>query len=97
LAFKALCRLELGDGLDGGPFGAWFWALCLVFVASAALLVYFNRVRLVPALQTSAGSIITGSASVSRKQIEAAVKNSALTPPDGVYKSTMERVEETKE
>ena len=98
---------EIVVGLDGGMpeigaspgsgLGTWFWAVCLLALAGVAMLVYFNRARLVPALQTAHGTVITGGAQVSRKQTEEAVKNSALTPPDGVFNSIMEQVEGQRE
>ena len=89
---------ELGGGLDMGgaasnPLGAWFWAVCLILVAGAALLVYWNRARLIPALQTANGNVVTGSARISRKQAEAAVKSSVFSPPGDAFKSIMERVD----
>jgi len=36
---------------------------------------------------------VTGSARISRKQTEAAVKNSALSPPGDAFKFLMERVD----
>ena len=93
---------ELAGGLDKGgtanhPLGTWFWAICLVFLAAVAMLVYFNRARLVPALQTANGNVVTGGARVSRKQTEAAVKNSALSPPGDAFRGIMERVDEPQE
>jgi len=98
---------EVVVGLDGGMpeigatpgsgLGTWFWAVCLLALAGAAMLVYFNRARLIPALQTAHGTVITGGGQVSRKQTEEAVKNSALTPPDGVFNSIMEQVEGQRE
>ena len=61
------------------------------------LVVYFNRARLVPALQTAHGNVVTGGAQVGRKQTEEAVKNSALSPPEGLFGSIMERVEGQRE
>ena len=95
--------LDMGAGesvTTGGspksPLRPWFWAACLALFAGAAVLVYFNRARsrarLVPALQTANGDVVTGGARASRKQCAEAVKNSALTPREDVFSSIMERV-----
>jgi hypothetical protein len=94
--------LEMGGELDKGgaannPFGAWFWVICLVFLTGIAMLAYFNRARLVPALQTANGSVVTGGVRISRRQTEAAVKDSALSPPGDAFKSIMERVDDPQE
>jgi phosphoribosylformimino-5-aminoimidazole carboxamide ribonucleotide (ProFAR) isomerase len=94
--------LELGGGLDKGgavnhSLGTWFWAICLIAVVGIATLAYFNRARLVPALQTANGNVVTGGARVSRKQAEAAVKSSAVSPPGDSFKSIMERVDDPQE
>ncbi|MCL2298904.1 MAG: hypothetical protein FWC27_02005 [Firmicutes bacterium] len=94
--------LELGGDLDKGgtanhPLGTWFWAVCLIAIAGIAMLAYFNRARLVPAMQTANGNVVTGSMRVSRKQAEAAVKSSAVSPPGDSFKSIMERVDDPQE
>jgi len=93
--------LEMGRDCMGGtvnnPFGAWFWAVCLMLIAGAALLVFQNRARLIPALQTANGNVITGGARISRRQAEAAVKDSAFSPPGDAFKSIMERVDDSRE
>jgi hypothetical protein len=62
-------------------------------LCGAIVALYFNRARLIPAMQTNTGSVVTGNVPVNRKQTIAAIKNSALTPPDEVFKSIMERVD----
>ena len=90
-----------GGGFDKGidknnPFGIWFFPMCLIFLIGIATVVFFNRTRLIPAMQTANGNVFTGNAPVSTKQTLAAIKNSALTPSDDVFKAIMEKVNNEK-
>jgi len=86
-----------GLGLDGGDknnaFGLWLWPICLVFLIGAVTIVFFNRTRLIPTLQTNNGNIVTESTPISRKQTISVIKNSVLTPSDDVFGSIMEKVD----
>jgi hypothetical protein len=90
-----------GGGFDKGidknnPFGIWFFPMCLIFLIGTATVVFFKRTRLIPAMQTANGNVVTGNAPVSTKQTIAAIKNSALTPSDDVFKAIMEKVNNEK-
>jgi hypothetical protein len=79
-------------GLAGnGLFDYWFVPILLILISIASV-VFFNRNRLTPAMQTANGNVVTGNAPISTKQTVAAIKNSALTPSDDVFKNIMEKV-----
>ena len=71
----------------------WFLPAVMIMLCFVATIVFFNRTRLVAAFQTNSGSIVTGNSPVSRKQIIAAIKNSAITPPDDTFDSIMDKIE----
>lgn len=83
-------------GLDRGnannPFGMW-WLICFIFIIGAASIVFINRTRLIPAMQTNTGDIVTRNTPISRKQTVAAIKSSALTPSEDVFSSITDRIE----
>jgi hypothetical protein len=90
-----------GGGFDKGvdkknPFGVWFLPMCVIFLVGTATVVFFNRTRLIPAMQTNNGNVVTGNVTISTKQTVAAIKHSALTPSDDVFKNIMEKVNNTK-
>jgi hypothetical protein len=90
-----------GLGMDMGgnknnPFGSWVLPVCLILLVGMATAVFFNRNRFVPAMQANNGDVVTENAPVSTKQTVAAIKNSALTPSDDVFKSIMEKVNNEK-
>ena len=74
-------------------FDVWLLPMCLMLLIGTVTVVYFNRSRLMYAMQTDNGNIFAGRGSISRKQIVAAIRNSALTPSEDVFKSVMERVD----
>ena len=74
----------------------WIIPAILILLCGVAVALYFNRARLIPAMQTNTGNVVTGRASVSRKQTIAAIKNSALAPSDDAFKSIMEQVDSRK-
>ena len=96
----------VNDAVEGGgyskgvdknnPFGIWFFPICLVLLIGTATVIYFNRTRLIPAMQTNNGNVVTGNGPISTKQTIAAIKNSALTPSDDVFKNIVEKVNNTK-
>jgi len=79
-------------GNRNNSFGYWFAPIILLFLIGTTV-VFFKRIRLVPAMQTANGNIVTASTPATRKETIAAIKNSAVTPPDSVYKSIMEKVD----
>jgi len=74
----------------------WFFPTILILLCGVAVVLYFNRARFIPAMQTNTGNVVTGNAPVSRKQTIAAIKNSALTPSDDTFESIMEQVDRQK-
>jgi len=81
---------------NNGPASYWPWLVGLIVLIGAATVVYFNRAHLMPAMQTNTGHIVTGNVPASRKQTIAAVKNSALTPPDSSFNVIMIKVDAKK-
>jgi len=86
---------EGGNTTGGGKNGFILWILTFggILVLGTAAIIFVNRTRFIPALQTNNGNIITRGALISRKQTIAAIKNSAITPSDDVFKSIMEKVD----
>jgi hypothetical protein len=82
-------------GNGNNLFDYWFIPILLILIGTA-IVVFFKRNRLIPAMQTANGNVVTENAPVSTKQIVAFIKNSALTPSDDVFKSIMEKVNNTK-
>jgi hypothetical protein len=75
----------------------WQLPLFISMIALACVsILFFNRTRLIPAMQTANGNIVTGNAPMSKKQTVAAIKNSAITPSDDVFNSIMEKIEKVK-
>ena len=68
----------------------------LILLCGVAIAFYFTRARLIPAMQTNTGNVITGNTRISRKQTITLIKASALTPSDDVYNSLMERIDSLK-
>ena len=77
-------------------FDLWIWTFGAILLIGTAAILFANRTRLIPAFQTNNGNVVTGSAPASTKQTVAAIKNSALTPSDDVFKNIMEKVNNTK-
>jgi hypothetical protein len=48
-------------------------------------------------MQTNTGSVVTGSSSVSRKQVIEAVKDSEVEPSEEVLKSILHKLDEDKD
>jgi len=72
------------------------WSIGVILILGMAAILIANRTRLIPALQTTNWNVVTENAPISTKQTIAAIKNSALTPSDDVFKNIMEKVNNTK-
>ena len=92
-----------GDGIEtgttpvaamGGIGNSWFWPLCLLALLGLAAVLFMNRTRLVPTLQTTQGTVATQSAPVGKKETILAVKNSEAAPDDKVFDSICQRIGE---
>jgi hypothetical protein len=89
--------LDIGGGKSSdNALAIWLRPVCLILLCGMAAIVFFNRTRLIPAFQTSGGNAAAGSAPVSIKQAVSAVKNSAVTPPDNVFASIMEKIDKAR-
>lgn len=73
----------------------WIWAIIVVFLIGGSFL-FFNQIRLIPAVQTTKGTLVTKSASISRKQTITEIKNSEVGPSDEVLKSILHRINENE-
>jgi|LSQX01.1.fsa_nt_gb hypothetical protein len=74
----------------------WYlWALpillCVFVLAAAAL--YFKRLRLLPARQTADGKTVVAEPPLTREQTVKAIKNSNITPRNGVFDDICKRIE----
>ncbi|KPU42460.1 hypothetical protein OXPF_42450 [Oxobacter pfennigii] len=67
--------------------------ISMIVIAGAGILFY-NRIRLIPAIQTAKGTVVTQSAAVSTKETIAAIKDSEISPSDEVFKSILSKIEE---
>ena len=81
-----------GDGLDKGN-SLWVWTIFATLLVGAAFIVYFDRTRFIPAMQTTKGTVITQSVPVSRKQTIAAIKNNEIAPSDEVFNSILHKID----
>lgn len=70
----------------------WIWITSAILLIGASVL-FFNRTRLIPAMQTTKGTIVTQSAPVSRKKTIEAIKNSEVTPSDEVFISVLGQID----
>ena len=100
-AQNANSELGIGQGAEPGGgvvnrtneySGLFIWIICAILLIGAVSL-FFNRTRLVPAMQTAKGTVVTQSAPVSRKQTREAIKNSEITPSDEVFSSVLSRID----
>jgi hypothetical protein len=104
----AMAAAEIGGGriivpfapdLSGNTkngFNLWLWTVGGILLLGTAAILFANRTRFIPAMQTTSGNIVTGNAPVSKKQTIAAIKNSAITPSDDVFNSIMEKIEKAQ-
>jgi hypothetical protein len=86
-----------GGGMDKDDSGSslWVWMILAILLIAAAFFLFFNRTRLIPAMQTTKGTIVTQSAPVSRKQTIKAIKKSAITPSSEVLYSILRKIDKT--
>ena len=92
----SLGGLDVGIGNTKNGFNLWLWTVGGILLLGTAAILLANRTRLIPAMQTTSGNVVTGNAPVSKKQTIAAVKNSAITPSEDVFHSIMERIEKAQ-
>ena len=87
-------------GLEGGSknnlFGIWVFPTLIILLLGTATIIFLNRTRPIPAMQTNSGNIATGNAPVSRKQTIAAIKDSAITPSDDMFDLIMDKIEKAQ-
>jgi len=105
IAGNAKNGLEIGGNIKNGleidgntknGFNLWVLIFGGVLILGIAAILFTNRTRFVPAMQTTNGNVVTGNPPVSRKQTIAAIRNSAITPSDNVYNSIMEKIEKAQ-
>ncbi|MGI6580080.1 MAG: hypothetical protein ACOX3H_07585 [Saccharofermentanales bacterium] len=70
------------------------WLLIPMLLMVGAGIIFAIRTKLVPALQTATGSVVTKTAPVSRKQTLEAVKNSEATPSEDVFDSILRKIDQ---
>jgi len=83
-------------GYTGTPNNYYLWIVPVILaigLLGTFAIVQRQRTHRISAMQTTIGDVITASAPATRKETIAAIKNSAVTPPDSVYKSIMEKVD----
>ena len=86
-----------GDPISNGGFNnKWILPVMLILLCGVAAALYFNRARFVPAMQMNSGTVVAGNVPISRKQTIALIKGSAMTPPDDVFMSIMEKIDTAK-
>jgi len=84
------------DDNKSNQFNMWILTFGGLFIFAIAAILFVNRTRFIPAMQTANGNVVTGNAPISRKQTISAIKNSTVTPSDNVFNSIMERVDNQK-
>lgn len=65
--------------------------ISMILITGAGIL-FFRRARPTLAMQAAGGAVVTKSAPMSRRQVEAAVKKSGHTPRDEVFYSILNRI-----
>lgn len=73
------------------------WLLPALTIVLVGLLFLLYRRQSSLAMQTNTGSVVTGSSSVSRKQVIEAVKDSEVEPSEEVLKSILHKIDEEKD
>ena len=69
------------------------WLLIPMVLLVGAGIIFVIRTKLVPALQTTTGSVVTKTVPVSRKQTIEAIKNSEVSPRAEVFDSILSKIE----
>ena len=69
------------------------WLLIPIVLLLGTGIVFALRTKLVPAMQTATGSVVTKTASVSKKQTIEAVKNSEVSPGAEVFDSILCKID----
>lgn len=90
--------LETSEGIvlqaavqtDSTPNSLWL-LIPAAFLVGVGV-VFFVRVRRVPALQTTTGSVVAKSAPVGTKQVTKAIKDSEIVPSDEVFESILSKI-----
>lgn len=72
----------------------WVWMIITTLLMGATTILFFNRTRLIPAMQTTTGKVVTQSISVSRKETISAIKNNETSPNDKLFRSILSRIDE---
>lgn len=71
----------------------WIWTITTTLLMGATAILFFNRTRLIPAMQTTTGKVVTQSTSVSRKETISAIKNSETSPSDEVFSTILCKID----
>jgi hypothetical protein len=82
----------VGGGINKGN-SLWVWTIFAILFMGAASILFFNRTRLIPAMLTTTGTVVTQSAPVSRKETIAAVKHNEIAPSDEVFNSILRKID----
>jgi hypothetical protein len=91
---EAFVREDLRDVTKDKNTGLSWLLIPMMLLVVAGIILFGIRTRLIPAMQTMKGTIITQSAPVSRKETIAAIKNSEVEPGDKVLNSILRRISE---
>jgi len=73
-----------------------WWFLLSVMLVIGIGVVFFNRTRLIPALQTANGNVVMSSPMIRRKETIEAIKNNKTTPDDAVFASILSKVKQNE-
>ncbi|MCL2153853.1 MAG: hypothetical protein FWH57_13065 [Oscillospiraceae bacterium] len=76
--------------------GIWLWAALGVGLVGAMLLMLRLRSRPAPVMQTVNREAVAVGSAVSKKQTVDAVRNSAITPSDGLFDSIIRKIDPTQ-
>jgi hypothetical protein len=87
---EAFVPEDLSDVAEDKNVGLLWLLIPMVLLIGAGIAI---RSRLVPAMQTATGSVVTKTTHVSRKQTMEAVKNSAVSPRTEVFDSILSKID----
>ena len=84
-----------GGSLDGGNrnspnFGLWGGCIIIIITVIASVL-YFNRTRLIPAMQMTNGNVVAKASVPSKKVVVSTIKKSESTPSHDTFRSILDR------